>query len=674
MDLKSNFLGMGIYLLVGIPTLLIILYADAKKRKAAQSLSRSAKRKKLLTIGQYMWVYNTLDNFFLTRNGLRKIRNKLGELSVYNAVDLVTNTVEYYATSKGFAIVVLIIAIVLTKDLFMTLLLLFFAIVVEDTVINKRLDAVHFRIKVELLEINSSLQEGFLKTHDIVDAISDVPSSPLLSRAVTSIYNILTAPNSEGKLEEFNASTPFHLLQTLAGTCQLLNDVGDAKLSDGTTLFVHAMTLIAEDIRIDIRGVKLRKSTFGFLEWLPVIYLAGIPIIENWLSDIIPATSIVYKGPIGYISKVVIVLASTIAYLTITRMNSSQTIKRDDRPPLFRKMLEFKPWLRFVKTIVPKDHKKRGEIYGRFRNSMSQLTLNLYYTGKVVYSTLLLFLSIVVLVFATSIGKSFIYENVNNLSLVSGNELTAEELAKRKVMDAYYLELEPAPKSDAPDDNITENIIRKYIPEVSDFDMGDQVDRLQKKYSSYYNAYFHWWMLLVCYAIAVIGWFVPDILLFMRRKVIKSDAVEDVLQLQTMLAVIMHTPLDTMDTVLWLARQSRIHRDVLVECYHNYASDPEMSLYKLRDSSSLPEFRRIVDKLLLTVHQASLPEAFNDLVAERHHVLEQRTLAQQAAMKSRRQLVSPLSLLPAGLLVALMLIVPLLSVGFSSFISGYGEL
>lgn len=99
----------------------------------------------------------------------------------------------------------------------------------------------------------------------------------------------------------------------------------------------------------------------------------------------------------------------------------------------------------------------------------------------------------------------------------------------------------------------------------------------------------------------------------MRIRLLKTESEEDVLQLQTIITILMNTSVDTMETLYWLQRQSRTHRNALIDAYHEYPSDPELALYRLKSKVTLPDFKRMVDKLFLTIHQISLADAFSIL-------------------------------------------------------------
>ena len=83
----------------------------------------------------------------------------------------------------------------------------------------------------------------------------------------------------------------------------------------------------------------------------------------------------------------------------------------------------------------------------------------------------------------------------------------------------------------------------------------------------------------------------------------------DVLQLQTVIAVLMDTNLDTLSVLGWLAQASDIHKDILQFCYHEYVRWPEHAIQRLQLKSASAEFSSMCEKLLTTISQVSLAEA-----------------------------------------------------------------
>ena len=121
----------------------------------------------------------------------------------------------------------------------------------------------------------------------------------------------------------------------------------------------------------------------------------------------------------------------------------------------------------------------------------------------------------------------------------------------------------------------------------------------------------------------------------------------------------MNTSVDTMDLLDWLVKTSRVHKDLLIDAYHDYASDPEGALGYLKYKSDSGEMRRMVDRLRTTVHQISIAEAFSDLGQEKDHILRMREAAQENSINNKRAFMSPIALFSMYSTIVMFLIVPI---------------
>ena len=95
-------------------------------------------------------------------------------------------------------------------------------------------------------------------------------------------------------------------------------------------------------------------------------------------------------------------------------------------------------------------------------------------------------------------------------------------------------------------------MIKQSIGGLSDNEVENQVDRILAKYDIVHNAGFKWWFLLVAYGCGVVGWFLPEITLKIRRKLVIYEATDDVMQLQTIMIVLSETTTNTFDAIKWL--------------------------------------------------------------------------------------------------------------------------
>lgn len=642
--------------------IIMIVMNDRKKAKSRQGLGN--KKKTIIPLSTYFKISRSLEQFFLTRGSFLRVKDRVAALSVYTIQEIRVLSVRIYVTAMISASGLVIAGAIIFRDLFSTLLVLLYACVMYNVLIGKQIDRIHFKLLNQLSMALSSLRQNYLRLNSIPQAIAETETGSELHRPFEEIYNILTDSDGKRRLDEFYATTPFNLLCTLAGVCYILNNAGDAKLRDGSSSFLQAMGMMADEVNLEIRRISLQRAKFGALEYLPIAPLLAIGVIESFFTSIIPGTSVMYHGPIGYISRTVILLASIVGYTVIVRINSAVSVRKDDRSLLIMKLLKVRWFAKLVEDITPKKLLKRKRKLRLLRISISLKNLPHLYANKLICFVLAFVVSLLVMFFSVNLGKQFILSNVREVSLVSGETLTDEDIRIRQEMDQVYLSLPEMPSIGR-----TQDFVRSYLPDLPPFDQEAQVKRLQEKYESYYNTYFKWWMLLIAFGIAAAAYMAPELMLRGRAWLLKTESEEDVLQLQTIISILMNTPTDTLETLYWLEKQSRVHKHAILDAYHEYPSDPDLALNRLKARAFVPSFRRMVDKLLLTIHQISLADAFSDLVTERDHVMRIREISQNSILSKKRAFVSPLSMAPLVLTAVLYILVPLGILGFREFIS-----
>ena len=109
-------------------------------------------------------------------------------------------------------------------------------------------------------------------------------------------------------------------------------------------------------------------------------------------------------------------------------------------------------------------------------------------------------------------------------------------------------------------------------------------------------------------------------------------------------------------------------------CYHEYVRDPEYALNHLKSKSASAEFSAMCDKLLTTVYQVTLAEAFEDLIGERENTMKIREAVQLQALKSKRNIAGPIATFPMIVWMVAVFILPVGIVAVKSAISMVSQL
>ena len=251
------------------------------------------------------------------------------------------------------------------------------------------------------------------------------------------------------------------------------------------------------------------------------------------------------------------------------------TYKEDDRISFIVYLLEFKFIKKFVNNIKAKNA-KAYKLSKKLKDALSKVTVEQFYLEKVIISSVVFVISVLLCITAVSLGKDYIENSTQQLSLVASGEMEKFTHEQILALDNFYMSLDYEPSQEE-----AKSIINQYMPGLSDMQILDQQKRIKDKKESLKNAYFKWWYIWICFLVGVGGWFIPEALLKFRTNMVKNEAEEDFLQLQTLVSILMNVEIDTLDTLYKLCQNSRIHKDLLLYCYHNFPSNPDMELTRL---------------------------------------------------------------------------------------------
>ena len=650
----------------------------------------------------YRKAYKFLSRNFITQGSIRKIYSKLSNLCVYKREELYVLTLQYWAMSWGVSAVLIIFAAIVFSDAISILMCIAFALLLNTTIIDKQLDKQYFSVLYSTSKALGAIREEYMKSNSVVEAINDAPIDDILKKPFDDIYSILTSTDADLKLQEFYAATPFRTLQTLVGICYNINNQGDTRDSKGNSNFINALTTLSTDVNSEITKITMQKKKFGMIEYLPFVPIIASSFLQGYFTGIMPGTALIYGGPIGYICRTITILAAIVCYTVITRINTTTPVKEDDRVIWAVNALTKDNVRKFIDDIKPKNSKalkwKR-----KIKEALSRQSIEELYVQKVVFASIAFVFALVTCFSVIQMGSDYVRNSTQQLSLVATNEMDAFSKESILMLDEKYmaqrLALQPEKtllqeigdvvvsvkdllglngkksvtekKEKYPDlsEDAIKGMVSGYMPGLSDLQVIEQVKRLQDKFETVMNTKFHWWLVWVCALFGMIGWKAPDIMLAFRKLMVKTDAEDDFLQLQTLVSIFMTTDMDTLDILYELSQQSRIHKDMLTYCYHSYPANPELELTRLQSKTPLTEFKRFIGKLKLTISDLSMKEAFSDLIIEREQIMRIREITVQATIDKKRGLCGPLSLTPLGFMVVGELLIPLGYLGYREFMN-----
>lgn len=646
--------------IIAAPMAIIAILVFAPKQTAAQ-----ANTNKYARINK---AHRRFTNNFFTRRDYRRLVEMLSRLSLYNFQEVRYRAVKYYRVSLITMFTIWLLGTLIFKDFTCSLLLLLFAYLVKNKYIDKNVEKSRRQLLSQFSTTLSSLEQEYTRLGNIPDALAECEKGKLLETQMEDIYNICTAVDGEDRLDEFYSKCQFRQLKTLAESCYILNDTGDTTDAYGESTFRTNIRLIKDEVDLEVRKNTMIHIKFNMLEYIPLVPIFCVSIVQNFFMSNIPGTSVLYNGLLGYISRLSIVLFTLTGYYVITNINSEQYVRSNDRLEIVDNLLTKRWYKRIVRNVMSKSAKTIVSINKKIRGSLSSKDPEYIYAEKILFSTIIFVLALLSSVVMVISARQFIYQNTKSLSLVGGVVYSQEEYER-----LYKYDCEIMARKVLETDDIMAAQLKEVLPKATEFTRLEEVSRIKLKYEKYHNTYYRWWYVLICYAVGICGWCIPELLLKFRQYMVKAEAEEDVLQMQTIIASVMDTSLDTLSVLYWLEKNSSVHKDALRFCYHEYPADPELALNRLKSKSTVAEFHHMCDRFITTIHQISIKEAFATLITDRAHILRIREMVQEEMINSKRMIASPLALAPIIALAVMHILAPIGILGFAEFTKAFAQ-
>lgn len=653
-------------LFIVLATVVAFIYFVGKA-KIKENKAAALKQKRKLH-NRFSFYYNNV----IIRGPFRRIVEMYASLSCYDSDTVKEESVKLFEKNVAIVILLPVVALIVMKDALIAILMAFMGYVYYESTVEKENDKIYVKLMEDCSMTISSVREKYLETDNIPLAILYAEKSKYLEAPMHNIYRILTDTDGAERLEKFQHSYPVAIIKTFANTCYIVNENGAVKHENGADSFSEDMTTLRQECDSEIRRLTKQKIAFNSLQMLSLAGLAIMPAFEWYLLTQIPGTASLLKGFYGLAIHVAVMLTTMFSYHYISTSCRPSVVNQIDKTTWIDQLSKNKKVRDFVEKISPKKYKTTVKLKSLLDDSLSAKDVRYIYTSKPIYSMAGFVAAFVVLLFGTITVRDNFYNNYNSLSFIPQ---TVTETQHNQIvrMDNDFMELKQD-EYEAYDDETLQSYIKGRITGISDSDASEQVKRLRKKYEGYHGAHYYWWWWLVCYAVAVLCWFVPEITLKVRKKMVAYEATNDVSQLQTMMIVLSETKMDVYKALCWLEKQAAVHKAAIRKCHYSYIADPIAALEKLEKSSPVNDFKRLLRKLKSSVYTLSLHDAFSDMALDKAQTLTITEMLRGEELEQRKNSAKLIAVAPAALALIGCFIGPVLILGVSEMVDTLNNL
>lgn len=642
--------------IVGVTIIAFIYFTTKAKVKENKEFAAKQRRK---YHNRFAFYYNNI----MLRKRFRRIVELYSSLSAYDYDTVKVQAVQLFERNAAIVILVPIISQIIMKDISITILMTFMGIVYYESAIEADMDKIFVKLMEECSLCISSMREKFMETDSIPLCVLYAEKSSYLEVPLTNIYRILTDVNGDKRFDDFIRSYPVRIIKTLAEVCWIVNEQGTVRRENGSNSFAEQLVILRQECDSEVRRLTKQRIAFKSLQWLSLLGLIVSPIAEFYLLSQIPGTAVLLKGFYGEVLHLLIVICTIVAFKFVTSATRPSVVNQVDKSQVIDSLAKRRKVSNFIEDIIPKKFKTRAKLDANIRNALSSRDYQYVYTEKVVYASLFAIGMFLFLCISCAAIRSNFKNNYNSLSFIPMT-VTETQLHQIKVFDDAFLQVSEEEYAELKDEDLTKRLKGSFTG-MSDSDIANQVDRVRAKYEGYHNAKYHWWFVLVAYVAAILGWFVPEISLMMRKQLVQYEAGDDIMQLQTIMIVLADTKMSVYDAIYWLEVQSTVHKAPLRLCHYTYSADPLKALDILEQASPLNDFKRLVRKLKSAVYTLSLSDAFSDMALDKSQSLSLREMLRDEELESRKNSAKLIAIAPAGLALVGSFVAPVLILGIT---------
>ncbi len=686
---ESNMNNAMLILVIVVAVLLmgiVIMYMILRKRMQNSDVVRINNLRKGTEQRDFSWdvLYQKLYLKYMKipfiKTYLFKIRRRLEINNIDDEFATRLQAAKIITKSLMIIIPLTIVVVILTHKnyLLMSIILVFELFMIDsfsDSMVNKLDNDLLLQQADFFAQMRHSYHENNMVAEAIYSTAQDTEHIEV-ARQAEKIYEILNASDPEIELEKYYDVAPNNYLREFAGISYLTQEFGDRKV-DNTSLYLRNLENITQEMQLEI--LKRDKLNYVF-QSLSIISIAPIVMLEplkSWAVSNFSFTKTFYKGNMGTIAQIVIIVATFICYILIRKLqdNGSTRMVQDNQNPWQEKVYKNKLAKKLVDSVMPKPNTKdyrRDEKL--LKDAGSKQKIRWVYVNKITACIATFIVSIVLFSVIHQIQIRFIYTEPTTTYNLLG-EMSAKEEKKaietterqNKILDQFR------GKTSTTDKDIIRAMRRsKDYQGYKDDELEQEAQQILEKLETVNSEYLKWFEVLIALAFAAFGYAAPTILIKFQIKMRQMEMEDEVMSFQTIIMMLMKIERVDVEMILeWLERYADIFKEPIGSCLNNYESGAWEALEEMKEDITYEPFIRIIESMQTSVEKVPIREAFEELDADRDYYKEKRKESNERLIDRKGRIGKTIGFIPMIITFVGYLIVPLVFIGLTSMTSSF---
>jgi len=665
--------GMVGFAFIGL--LAVVIYYQTTKKKYASN--KKLYQKDQIVVKNKTGMRDIFDKLFQTaylalvkipiiKYYTKKTRLKLEMVNDYTEYEIRKKTGSIMLGSLLFIFAALFVFLNVISDLYMAVIVILMVFIINDVMINSRVNKVADKILRQLPEVFTEIRHSFHE-HGMIeeafnDAIEELEDKEIMPQ-VRKIRDAIMSDNPEVQLEKYYDTAPNKFLKLFAGVSYLTMELGDREVN-GVSVYLKNLNNILNDVYLEILKKDKINYMFKSLTGIAIAPIFFIQIVEGWAVKNFPALINFYSSSFGFIVQAVLMISIFLAYFLL------KVIKEDANEIKFDRIVTQKwqdkayklPIVKFlVNGFMPKEHTKKYQtLSDRIKSTNSFLTMPWFYINKFMYAIVTFVAMFILLINIHMIDLNSIYNDISEefigLGTLSAEDQRAAELMNEQ--DKVVVDKLKGEKNVSKED-IKYELQKETGGQVTDTD----IERVLEKIEGVKNNFLKFWEVIIALLIAWVAYFIPNITLFIKNKIRALEKEDEVMQFQSIILMLMYIERVDVQTILeWLERYSYAYKEPIATALNNYEAGALEALEDLKDAVPQKDFKRIIEALISAVERIPIKDAFDELETERSFQYERRKDTNERIIQKKTSLGKTIGFAPLIILVAGYFVGPLLLV------------
>jgi len=676
--------------MVGVATvglLAVVIYYNATKKKYAKNQKLYQKdqivvKNKTSLRDVFDRVYQTayliLVKIPIVKHYTKKTRLKLEMVNDYTEYEIRKKTGSIMLGSILFIFAALFVFLNVVSDLYMAAVVILMVFVINDVMINSRVNKVADKILRQIPEVFTEIRHSFHE-HGMIeeafnDAIEELEDKEIMPQ-VRKIKEAIMSDNPEVQLEKYYDTAPNKFLKLFAGVSYLTMELGDREVG-GISVYLKNLNNILNDVYLEILKKDKINYMFRSLTGIAIAPIFFIQIVESWAVSNFPALINFYSSSFGFIVQAVLMVSIFLAYFLL------KVIKEDSNEIKFDRIVSQKwqdraykiPIVRFVVDgfMPSKNTRKYKNLSERIKSTNSYLTMHWLYVNKFAYAVVAFIAMFILLINIHAIDLDSIYNDISEefigLGTLSEEDQKAAEAMNEQ--DKVVVDTLKGEKEVSKDD-VKYALEKETGKKAEDKD----IERVLEKINGVKNNYLKFWEVIIAFLVAWIAYFIPNITLFIKNKIRALEREDEVMQFQSIILMLMYIERVDVQTILeWLERYSYAYKEPIATALNNYEAGAVEALEDLKDAVPQKDFKRIVEALISAVERIPIRDAFDELETERSFQYEKRKDTNERIIQKKTSMGKAIGFAPLIILVAGYFVGPLLLVSIMQLMTYFATM